>query len=175
LQRPLELRGKIVINDESTSSRAALAALLARPGRAVDREGPCARFALEDAVGLVEPIAGALARHHARARSAALSTVAGAAYRAPEEVCGAYGVVGPWTDVFVLGRLLLMLVSGREPLATVSVRPVAWPAHARIPPVARAVLDRALSIYPVERWQTAPSFWSALETGLERFSRSLER
>jgi serine/threonine protein kinase len=105
------------------------------------------------------------------------SEPADAAYRAPEQFSEAYGIAGPWTDVFALALILVALVSGEEPMGhpdfacTASrPRPLEVPP-VRIPEIVDGVLVRALSVYPAERWQTVKSFWEALRAAMA--SRSM--
>jgi serine/threonine protein kinase len=152
---------------------------------------------LVDAVSLLQPIVDTLASLHARGLShgdlrpgtirmlgdpggqAIVSRLLrradhpkDAAYRAPEQFSEAYGIVGPWTDVFALALILVTLVSGEEPVAhpdfaAIASRPRAHQVPpARIPELVDGVLVRALSVYPAERWQTVGSFWEALEAAL---------
>jgi serine/threonine protein kinase len=100
------------------------------------------------------------------------------AYGAPEQFCDAYGVTGPWTDVFALALLLVELVVGREPLGNVPTeelaraatdprtRPTPAALGVDVPAAVESVLERALAIYPAERWQTAGSFWNALHAAM---------
>jgi eukaryotic-like serine/threonine-protein kinase len=95
-------------------------------------------------------------------------------YGAPEQFSEAYGITGPWTDVFALALLVLELVTGREPmggskadeLAAVAVDPKRRPTPRAlgvpVPARLEAVMARAVAVYPAERWQTVGSFWSAL-------------
>jgi serine/threonine protein kinase len=95
-------------------------------------------------------------------------------YGAPEQFSEAYGVTGPWTDVFALALVVVELVTGREPLgdgkpeelARVAVdakrRPTLRARGADVPRAVEDVVARALAVYPAERWPTAGSFWSAL-------------
>ena len=105
------------------------------------------------------------------------SEPADAAYRAPEQFSEAYGIAGPWTDVFALALILVALVSGEEPMGHPDFactaggpRPLEVPS-ARIPGIVDGVLVRALSVYPAERWQTVTSFWEALRAAMA--SRSM--
>src|SRR5262249_48922227 len=74
------------------------------------------------------------ASRFARTEGPQAAGVAGA-YHAPEQRSEAYGVVGPWTDVFALALLLVELVIGRpalgdgpaEQLASASTDPVCRP------------------------------------------------
>lgn len=95
-------------------------------------------------------------------------------YAAPEQFSDAYGITGPWTDVFALALLVVELATGREPLgegrteelARVAVdakrRPTPRTLGVDVPAPVEEVLARALAVYPAERWQTAGSFWAAL-------------
>jgi serine/threonine protein kinase len=95
-------------------------------------------------------------------------------YAAPEQFSEAFGITGPWTDVFALALLVVELVSGREAmgqgtteqLLRVAVDPSRRPTPrtlgVTVPDAVEEVLARALAIYPAERWQTAGSFWGAL-------------
>jgi serine/threonine protein kinase len=100
-------------------------------------------------------------------------------YAAPEQFSEAYGITGPWTDVFALALLVVELVAGREPmgegtteeLGRVAVdprrRPTPRALGANVPDAVEDVLSRALSVYPAERWQTAGTFWNALREAMK--------
>jgi serine/threonine protein kinase len=100
------------------------------------------------------------------------------AYAAPEQFSEAYGITGPWTDVYALALLVVELATGREPmgegtpeaLARVAVDPKRRPTPralgADVSDAVEEVLARALAVYPAERWQTAGSFWRALREAL---------
>jgi serine/threonine protein kinase len=100
------------------------------------------------------------------------------AYGAPEQFSEAHGVTGPWTDVFALALIVVELVCGREPmgdlapdeLARVATDPARRPTPrtlgVHVPDAVEQVLERALAVYPAERWQTAESFWDALREAL---------
>ena len=104
-------------------------------------------------------------------------------YAAPEQFSEAYGITGPWTDVFALALLVVELVTGREPmgegtteeLGRVAVDPKRRPTPralgANVPDAVEAVLARALSVYPAERWQTVGSFWRALRGAMKEPGR----
>lgn len=95
-------------------------------------------------------------------------------YATPEQCSEAYGVAGPWTDVFALALMLVELVTGRDPLgdgpaeqrARVvldrNARPTPRALGACVTDAVEQVVARALCVYPAERFQTADSFWSAL-------------
>jgi serine/threonine protein kinase len=99
-------------------------------------------------------------------------------YAAPEQFSEAYGITGPWTDVFALALLVVELVTGREPLgegtteqlARVAVDPVRRPTPralgVTVPDAVEEVLVGALAVYPAERWQTVGSFWGALREAM---------
>jgi serine/threonine protein kinase len=99
-------------------------------------------------------------------------------YAAPEQFSEAYGITGPWTDVFALALLLIETVTGREPLgdgpteqlARVATDPERRPTPRALglalPDAVERVFERALEIYPAQRWQTAGSFWRALRDAL---------
>ena len=112
------------------------------------------------AIALLDPIAEALAHAHARGVCTPSVSLGRAtpprgdaapssrsSYGAPEQRSLAYGIPGPWTDVFNLALVFVELLRalGIEPPAEVA-----------------AVVSRALAVYPAERWQTAESFWRAL-------------
>ncbi len=132
-----------------------------------------------------DPAGGALTmklasghRHRSGYRIGASSSApADAAYRAPEQFSEAYGIAGPWTDVFALALILVSLVSGEEPMGHPDFASIASRARApgvtpaRIPKAVDSVLVRALSVYPAERWQTVGSFWEALRAAMS--SRSM--
>jgi serine/threonine protein kinase len=96
------------------------------------------------------------------------------AYAAPEQFSDAYGVTGPWTDVFSLALIMTELVVGHGPVADGagdrSFGPAARAARrttpgalgARLSPAAERVFARALAVSPTERWQTVGAFWGAL-------------
>jgi serine/threonine protein kinase len=99
-------------------------------------------------------------------------------YGAPEQFSEAYGITGPWTDVFALALLVLELVTGREPmgagkpddLAAVAVDPRRRPTPGAlglpVPAAVEAVMARAVAVYPAERWQTVGRFWRSLREAM---------
>jgi serine/threonine protein kinase len=101
-------------------------------------------------------------------------------YGAPEQFSPAYGITGPWTDVYALALILVELVVGRSPMGNgpteqlalsatdPSRRPTPQTLGVAIPDAVERVFERALAVYPVERWQTAGSFWDALCVAVER-------
>jgi serine/threonine protein kinase len=100
-------------------------------------------------------------------------------YAAPEQFSEAYGITGPWTDVFALALLIVELVAGREPMGEGTTeelgraavdprrRPTPRALGAKVSDPVEAVLARALSVYPAERWQTAGTFWGALREAMK--------
>lgn len=102
-------------------------------------------------------------------------------YGAPEQFSPAYGVTGPWTDVFALALIVVELVSGCEPMgegrslqeyaeaATYPRwRPTPRAIGADVTDAVEAVFGRALAVFPAERWQTVGSFWRALRSAMEQ-------
>jgi len=99
-------------------------------------------------------------------------------YGAPEQASAAYGVTGPWTDVFALALILVEVVTGREPLGCGSAddvarvasdaarRPTPRSLGVKVPEAVEKVIARALAVHPAERWQTAESFWHALQSAI---------
>jgi serine/threonine protein kinase len=102
------------------------------------------------------------------------SSLSDGLYRAPEQLSEAFGIAGPWTDVFTLALVFVALLSGCEPTGgrpdffAKSTHPARRHStlDVRIPEAIDAVLVRALAIYPAERWQTVPSFWEALRVAV---------
>jgi serine/threonine protein kinase len=96
------------------------------------------------------------------------------AYAAPEQFCDAYGVTGPWTDVFALALIMTELMVGHGPVGpSPAARASSAAAHASrratpgvlgacVPASAERVFARAVSVFPAERWQTVGTFWEAL-------------
>jgi hypothetical protein len=60
------------------------------------------------------------------------------------------------TDIYDLGRLAHFLMTLARPRKSVLDRlaPLVWPDH--VPPDVRAVIDRAIAIYPADRLARAP-------------------
>ena len=99
-------------------------------------------------------------------------------YSAPEQFSDCYGITGPWTDVFALALLVVELVSGRAPLgegtpdalARSAVdpnrRPTPRTLGADVSDPVDEIMARALSVFPVDRWQTAGGFWGALRESM---------
>src|SRR5262249_1863952 len=97
-------------------------------------------------------------------------------YGAPEQFNRSYGATGPWTDVFALALVVCEVLSGQEPIGGDTLVQLAYtscdPARRPTPrafgvwvsdPV-EAVLQKAVSIKPEERYQTAGEFWNALRS-----------
>ena len=171
--------------------------VLLRRGRA---DGTGAR-SLENTMALLQPVVDVLAVAHARGMShrgvspdrilvvgdarsdtwttklspsTRPATASHGAYCVPEQVSQAFGIAGPWTDVFALALIVVALLSGRDPTGG---PPDFFEASARrsspyvtsgvgIPAAIEPVLVRALAIYPAERWQTVTSFWKALRAAM---------
>ena len=98
-----------------------------------------------------------------------------ARYGAPEQFSRRYGATGPWTDVFALALVLVEVVAGRPALegadaaqlfvqsADPDHRPTLAAFGVPVPDGIEAVLRRALSVDPRERFANAGDFWDALE------------
>ena len=121
---------------------------------------PASNPSVTHAIALLDPIAEALAHAHARGVCTPSVSLGRAtldrgeeargqrsSYGAPEQRSLAYGIPGPWTDVFNLALVFVEL------LRALGIQP---------PPEVAHVVARALEVFPAERWQTAESFWRAL-------------
>jgi serine/threonine protein kinase len=96
------------------------------------------------------------------------------AFGAPEQFDEAYGVAGPWTDVFALALTVVELLSGREALPGHDVWTLASQAcdQARRPSphafgvgvsdAVERVLVKALAVHPALRFADVGSFWREL-------------
>ncbi len=96
------------------------------------------------------------------------------AYGAPEQFSRTHGATGPWTDVFSLALIVVEALTGREGLegddfiqlafssANPDRRPTPRTLGAAVSDSVEAVLAKALSVKPGDRWQTAGEFWNAL-------------
>ena len=102
-----------------------------------------------------------------------------AAYAAPEQLRGAHGSIGPWTDVYGLGTTLFAALAGTTPFATSSTaellrqidRGEATPLTRLNPGVPRdlvTVITKAIEADPARRYRSA----DALAEDLERFLRA---
>ncbi len=99
-------------------------------------------------------------------------------YGAPEQFTRSRGATGPWTDVYALALMFSELVSGKIALegddfiqlgmatADEQRRPTPQTLGADVPDAVEAVLRKALSVKPVDRFQNAGEFWNALREGL---------
>jgi serine/threonine protein kinase len=162
-----------------------------------ERELALPPWPLEGAAALLEPIAEALAVLHSKGVchlgvtpsaivfSSVVRSSAGVgltaspeclprSHSAPEQFSEAYGLAGPWTDVFALALVFVELVTGRRHTEAAApaqlgaiaiesfrrVRRSTLPAEAQ--DLVESVIVRALSVYPAERFQTGESFWRAL-------------
>lgn len=101
-----------------------------------------------------------------------------ARYGAPEQFSRRYGATGPWTDVFALALVFIEAVSGRQALdgkdaaqlfvaaADSEHRPTLRAMGHDVPDEVEAVLTRALSVDPRNRYANANEFWDALEAAV---------
>jgi formylglycine-generating enzyme required for sulfatase activity/serine/threonine protein kinase len=100
------------------------------------------------------------------------------AYGAPEQFSRSHGATGPWTDVFALGLIVVEMITGREPLegedfvqlavasASAERRPTPRALGATVSDQVEAVLAKALSVKPKDRFQSAGDFWQGLRHAL---------
>ena len=87
------------------------------------------------------------------------------AYAAPEQSDPAHGQIGPWTDVFSLGMILLELVSGTTPsiaAAWPSPIPVVGPGASRLHPKFVALVAKAVDFSPEKRFSDAGALATAV-------------
>lgn len=95
-------------------------------------------------------------------------------YAAPEQLSRSFGPTGPWTDVYGLALVAVELLCGRPTVASGEIsevvaattnsktRPTPKQFGAQLPDAIEAVFERALAVKPVDRYQHAGEFWSAL-------------
>ncbi|MCL2449646.1 MAG: bifunctional serine/threonine-protein kinase/formylglycine-generating enzyme family protein [Polyangiaceae bacterium] len=125
-------------------------------------------FGIAKVVSNAQKIAGTFAK------TSGMVTSFTPAYGAPEQFSRSHGATGPWTDVFALALVVVETSSGREPidgddfvqLAFASSDPMRRPTPralgVAVPDAVEAVFEKALSVRPGDRWQTAGDFWVAL-------------
>jgi len=104
------------------------------------------------------------------------------AYMAPEQASLTLGPVGPWSDLFSLGVVLYKMVAGRTPFAETrsAVSLLYQVAHETPPPPRQfrkdldenlqAIIHKAISRKPEDRFTNAREFADALEGWLENKS-----
>ncbi len=102
-------------------------------------------------------------------------------YGAPEQFTRRYGATGPWTDVFALALVLVEVASGHESLegddtgqlfvssVDESSRPTLRARGVAVSDAVEAVVRRALSVEPRQRFADADSFWTALRKASAEF------
>jgi serine/threonine-protein kinase len=95
-------------------------------------------------------------------------------YGAPEQFNKQRGATGPWTDVFALALIFVELVTGEKALdgddptqlyiasADPTLRPTARGRGGEVTDAVEAVLDKALSVEPRQRYVDAGELWDAL-------------
>jgi eukaryotic-like serine/threonine-protein kinase len=100
-------------------------------------------------------------------------------YGAPEQFTRAHGSTGPWTDVFALALIVVEMVTGHEALqgddflqlavasANPDRRPTPRTLGASISDAVEAVLAKAVSVKPSDRWQSGGELWNALRRALQ--------
>ncbi|MCU0682731.1 MAG: serine/threonine protein kinase [Polyangiaceae bacterium] len=101
-------------------------------------------------------------------------------YAAPEQFDRSYGPTGPKTDVFSLALVLVEVASGRPALEGNDIaelfrassdpyqRPTLRARGVDCPDAVDAVVRRALSPRPADRYETALDLWQALEQAVGR-------
>jgi eukaryotic-like serine/threonine-protein kinase len=101
------------------------------------------------------------------------------AYGAPEQFTRAHGSTGPWTDVFALALIVVETITGNEALqgddflqlavasASPDRRPTPRTLGASVSDAVEAVLAKAVSVKPSDRWQSAGELWNALRRALQ--------
>lgn len=98
-----------------------------------------------------------------------------ARYAAPEQLMAEYGATGPWTDVHALALSVIEVATGRFALSGETFvqmfasaidernRPSLRSRGVTAPPEIEAVLARALSVRPADRYRDVGEMWAALE------------
>jgi serine/threonine protein kinase len=121
--------------------------------------------------GVAEVFAGSIAQHEDPAQYRSFTP----GYAAPEQFDPALGPTGPWTDVFALALILVELVTGHSPLgdgtpdqkaraaAYREARPTPRAYGVEVSDAIEHVFSRALAVDPMKRFETAGSFWGALD------------
>jgi eukaryotic-like serine/threonine-protein kinase len=100
-----------------------------------------------------------------------------AASAAPEQLLPALGPIGPWTDVYALALLCVELMRGRpvtegSAIAALArtrdeaVQPTPRAVGLEVPAAVEAVMAMAMATRPMERYQDAGRFWTALRDSL---------
>jgi formylglycine-generating enzyme required for sulfatase activity len=96
------------------------------------------------------------------------------AYGAPEQFSRSHGATGPWTDVFAMALIVIEVLTGKEPLegddflqlavssSSAERRPTPRALGASVTDDVEAVLAKAVSVKPGDRWQNGGDFWNAL-------------
>jgi formylglycine-generating enzyme required for sulfatase activity len=101
-------------------------------------------------------------------------------YGAPEQFSRARGATGPWTDVYALALILGELLSGSYALegddfiqlgmltADPNRRPTPRTLGIELGDAIEAVVAKALSVKPTDRYASAGEFWNALREAVGR-------
>ena len=93
------------------------------------------------------------------------------AYAAPEHFDSEVGAFGPWTDVYSLALVVLEALRDRAAVdgdfkaiaLNRQARPSAHGLGIHTTPAVEAVIARALTVVPADRFQHAQAFWAALK------------
>jgi serine/threonine-protein kinase len=92
-----------------------------------------------------------------------LTRVGKVGYAPPEQL--QTGKVSPSSDLYSLAATSLALLTGKEPQTLLDSRTLTWQlrAHAKLSDELEAILQKMLSVYPGDRYQTATDVLAALQ------------
>lgn len=127
--------------------------------------------------GVAQILEGSAFEPPSESQTLGAAHVAGSPYAAPEQLDGAIGAIGPWTDVYAFALIVMELLrdrpameSGGAPLARRIIDPARRPTPAalgvRVSPRLDAVLSRAVALDPKARMQDAGEFWGVLKNAM---------
>jgi tetratricopeptide (TPR) repeat protein len=77
-------------------------------------------------------------------------------YISPEQQAGTTERVGPWSDIYALGAMLGVIMTGNRP--PVDPPAVAWPSGDKVLPALAAVCRKAMAHDPAQRYPSAKAF-----------------
>jgi serine/threonine protein kinase len=112
------------------------------------------------------------------------STICSPSYGAPEQFDPSVGKIGPWTDVYALGLLVLELLRDKkvrkgEGLAKCALealnreQPTATSLGLKLRPQLELALARAVAYEPTTRQKSASEFWADITRGAAKGKASL--